>query len=164
MSAAPRTGAGVDRFPEPLPMENGLYYRWHPYARPFGREHASTVPFIPDGLEGTVADRYREPRPGFSCFWNPHHLAQYLAAMHWTPDPAEGCVLVFYGEPVGEGYDGEPRVLPSSEILERISWDEFEFRLELSSDGYGRWDEHTWGDGPEGKIADDGYRTLAQLG
>jgi 2'-5' RNA ligase len=164
----------------PLPMENGLYYRLHTVGAPFGPEHASTVPPIPEDVaaQSEVMGGIATPKPGYSAFWNPLHLVQYAERMGWADRNDEGApvyvggskgvrVIAFRGTPVGEGSDGEPRVMPeSSKVLGRMSWQRFADRVEATDAayGYGRWDEHTWGDGPNGRITDDGYRSLAQLG
>jgi hypothetical protein len=136
-----------------------LYYRAHRADQPFDVEHASTAPIcIP---EGTVAERFRAPKPGYSAFWNPHHVQEYLDQMHWDPEVEGRSVLAFQGTPIGEGHDGEPRVIPTSDQPDFImSWEDFTDALEITSNGYGRWDEHTWGDGPDGQLADDGYISL----
>lgn len=150
---------------EPLEIREGLYYRLHRFDHPFGPEHALTLPRVPDGYQPPVDDErfdLRIPKRGYSSFWNPHHIAEYVQEMNWEPDDAR--VIAFYGVPVGEGYDGEPRVMPAdSRIIEEIPWDDFLDRLEVTPNGYGRWHEHTWGDGPDGRIVDDGYRTMAEL-
>jgi 2'-5' RNA ligase len=149
----------------PLPMENGLYYRLHTVGAPFGPEHASTVPPIPEEVAASseVMRGLATPKPGYSAFWNPHHLVQYAEAMSWEPTKVR--VLAFRGTPIGEGSDGEPRVMPDSTKVEaRMGWQKFVDRTDWTPNGYGMWHEHTWGDGPDGRIADDGYRTLAQLG
>ncbi len=140
-----------------LPMENGLYYRAHKADAPWGSEYAESTPLEP-GLE-------HYGRPGYSAFWNPHHLREYMNEQRWNPENEGRWVVAFRGTPIGGGVDGEPRVRPSSPTPEfALPWSEFEDRLENTENGYGKWYEHTWGDGPEGKIVDDGYRTLKDLG
>jgi 2'-5' RNA ligase len=143
-----------------LPMENGLYYRaHHPDAPWWGTEHAETVPIEDNGISDTMREKYR--KPGYSSFWNPHHLSEYMSHMSW--DPQDRWVVGFRGKPVGEGIDGEPRVIPTSSVPEfAMPWQDFEDNLEATPNGYGKWDEHTWGDGPDGKMADDGYRSFRE--
>ena len=147
---------------QPLPMRNGLYYRVHRRDAPFGPEHASTVPNVPPGYKPVVPRLDLSiPKEGYSAVWNPHHLEQYVTHMGWTPEDDNVRVIAFEGTPVGEGYDGEPRVMPDSEkLVGEVEWLDFLDQLEVTPDGYGRYYEHTWGDGPDGKIADDGYTTL----
>jgi hypothetical protein len=93
----------------PLPMEDGLYYRLHGKDQPFGPEHASTRN-IGEAPHPDLA-KYWEPKPGYSAFWNPHHLHQYLDEMGWRDEEhlKNSQVLAFRGRPIGEGADGEPR-------------------------------------------------------
>jgi len=151
----------------PLRIEAGLYYRLHLEGAPFGPKHASSAPSVPEEVLANPewighSRGFAEPRPGYSAFWSPHHLEAYIGDMHWETEGRR--VILFRGTPVGQGYDGEPLVLPASERMEEeIDWDSFCARLELTPDGYGRWHEHTWGDGPDGPLADDGYRRLSDL-
>jgi len=146
---------------KPLRMEPGLYYRSHSRSAPFGPEHASTKN-IGEAPHPDLA-KYFEPKKGYSAFWDPHHVQQYHQEMGWD-DPAEkkqSKIIAFRGTPVGEGGDGEPRVVPhSSKPEESMSWQHFEDRLEVTQGSGSRWDDHTWGDGPEGQQVDDGYRTI----
>ncbi len=146
-------------------IEEGLYYRLHLKSAPFGPEHASSKPFVPDEVLANPdwighSRGFADPRPGYSAFWNPHHLEQYIKQFNW--DFCDSQVIAFRGEPIGQGYDGEPLVMPSSEILEVFDFEDFCYRLEITANGYGRWDEHSWGDGPNGQICDDGYRLLGE--
>jgi 8-oxo-dGTP diphosphatase len=146
---------------KPLPVDEGLYYRTHHKDAPFGREHASTQN-IGDPPSPDMA-KYWEPKPGYSAFWSPHHLHQYHAEMGWdSPEEMKGRrVLAFRGTPIGEGADGEPRVMPHSDKPEAsMSWGHFRKRLEVTPEEPTRWDDHTWGQGPHGQMVDDGYRTL----
>lgn len=153
MRAETKTAAGIA---VPLPMHNGLYYRAHNPEAPWGSEYAETTPLEP-GLE-----HYR--KPGYSAFWNPHHLREYMNEQRWDPENEGRWVVAFHGTPIGGGVDGEPRVRPSSPTPEfALPWSEFEDRLENTENGYGKWYEHTWGEGPEGQIRDDGYRSLGEL-
>src|SRR5208282_5396941 len=141
-------------------MENGLYYRaHHPDAPWWGGEYAETAPVEDSGIPNALREKYR--KPGYSSFWNPHHLSEYMSHMGW--DPQDRWVVGFRGRPIGEGIDGEPRVMPISPVPEfAMPWQRFEDNLEATPNGYGKWNEHTWGEGPEGKMVDDGYRTLKQ--
>lgn len=146
---------------QPLPVEDGLYYRAHHKDAPFGREHASTQN-IGEPPSPEMA-KYWEPKPGYSAFWHPHHLRQYLDEMGWSDaDDMKGRrVLMFRGAPVGEGADGEPRVVPHADKPEAsMSPGQFRRRLEITPEPGTRWDDHTWGQGPSGQVADDGYRTI----
>jgi 2'-5' RNA ligase/ADP-ribose pyrophosphatase YjhB (NUDIX family) len=148
---------------KPLPVEEGLYYRTHHRDAPFDREHAFTKN-IGEPASPEMA-KYWEPKPGYSAFWNPHHLDQYHREMNWD-DPAEmkgRRVLMFRGTPVGSGADGEPAVMPHSDKPEAsMSWGQFRKRLEITTEPATRWDDHTWGQGPNGQMVDDGYRTIHQ--
>jgi hypothetical protein len=151
---------GASAMPAPLPVSEGLYYRLHGRDEEFGPEHASTQnigePPSPD------LAKYWEPKPGYSAFWHPHHLAQYLSEMGWN-DPGElrnSRVVAFRGRPIGEGADGEPRVMPDSGGHDSMPWHEFEERLDATPGPGTRWHQHTWGEGPNGQMVDDGYRTI----
>jgi hypothetical protein len=145
---------------DPLPMEEGLYYRSHPRGVPFGREHATTKP-IGEPPHPDLA-KYWEPKEGYSAFWNPHHVEQYHEEMGWSMKGRN--IVAFRGRAVGEGSDGEPRVVPTEDKpVMRLSPKQFGERLARTDNGYGRWHEHTWGDGPRGRQVDDGYRTLGEM-
>lgn len=140
-----------------LSVEAGLYYRFHHRDAPFGPDDAATrnLGTPPDGLE-----RYWEPRSGYSAFWHPNHLYQYLEEHGWldADDACERQFVAFHGRAVGEGADGEPRVIPdSTQPVEVLSLEEFVARMPEAGT---RWSQHTWGDGPDGPQVDDGYRTL----
>jgi 8-oxo-dGTP pyrophosphatase MutT (NUDIX family)/mRNA-degrading endonuclease RelE of RelBE toxin-antitoxin system/2'-5' RNA ligase len=156
-SPAWRVGARRDG---PLPIEDGLYYRSHPTDAPFGRGHAITKN-IGEPPSPEMA-KYWEPKPGYSAFWNPHHIDQYHDEMGW--DFKKRKIVAFRGKPIGEGADGEPRVMPDSDKPEfTMTPAEFHRRLDVTENGYGRWNEHTWGEGPKGQQVDDGYRSLNQI-
>ena len=147
----------------PLDIEPGVYYRLHPSGRPFSREDASTrnigEPPHPD------LAKYWEPKRGYSAFWNPHHLDQYLSrdfrGMSWGNGHPGSRVYVFRGTPVGEGADGEPRVMPYDDRpLGVMTLAQFRRRLEITDDGYGVWYEHHWDDGPDGPQVDDQAQAL----
>lgn len=173
LNGKPDLDAGFGELPaddyllEALPVEAGLYYRLHPEAAPFGPEHASSTPLVPEELLQNPdwighSRGFAEPKPGYSAFWNPHHLEAYIREMGWESEGRR--VIAFRGEPVGQGWDGEPLVMPHSAKIEaEIGWEQFCDRLEVTADGYGRWHEHSWGDGPGGPIVDDGYRRLRSL-
>jgi 8-oxo-dGTP diphosphatase len=145
-----------------LPVEDGLYYRTHHKDAPFGPEHASTRN-IGEPPSPEMA-KYWEPKSGYSAFWSPHHLSQYHDEMGWSGDMQDRRVLAFRGTPVGEGADGEPRVMPHGDKPESsMSWRQFQKRLEVTPEEPTRWDQHTWGEGPSGQMVDDGYRTIAAL-
>ncbi len=122
---------------KPLMMGDGIYYRLHSRSRPFS----------PEDARSDVARNGRDDLPksirevsGYSCFANPAHLRQYVQDMDWdTNDP----VVRFNGDRVGEGYDGEATVMPISGILERIKWDDFVSRIEVTSEAleFPRWNE-----------------------
>jgi len=156
-SLTPRTAAL-----KPLPVEEGLYYRTHHKDAPFGREHAFTKN-IGEAPSPEMA-KYWEPKPGYSAFWHPHHLKQYHDEMGWSDDMKDRRVLAFRGTPVGSGADGEPAVMPHGDRPETsMSWGQFRKRLEVTSEPSTRWDDHTWGEGPNGQMTDDGYRTIGVL-
>ena len=163
------TGFGPlpDNYLQPLPIRTGLYYRVHKRDAPFGPEHARTVPNVPMGYKPVIDDPKYDlsiPKEGYSAFWNPHHVEQYVRSMGWTPEEDDVRVIAFEADPVGEGYDGEPRVMPrSDEIVGEVEWPDFLDQLEVTPNGYGMWHEHTWGDGPEGKVADDGYTQIGGI-
>jgi hypothetical protein len=94
---------------EPLPMEEGLYYRTqHKDAPKFSRANATTAPIGESPHESL--NKHWQPKEGYSGFWNPHHVEQYHEEMNW---PLKGRkVIAFRGTAVGEGSDGEPRVVP----------------------------------------------------
>lgn len=152
-----------DQF-KPLPMEEGLYYRSHPKGVPFGPKHAATKPINEpeqkgSGLSADTHARVFGEKPGYSAFWNPHHVEQYHNEMGWSMKGRK--VVAFRGTPIGEGSDGEPRVMPADKKPEfSLSPKQFENRLGHTDNGYGHWNEHTWGEGPKGQMVDDGYRTL----
>ena len=145
--------------PDPLPIENGLYWRVHPKGRPLDTENAHTAPHIhEDILKARGEDIGHWRRPGYSAFWNPHHVAEYAEAMGWenrgdeedTVGENETEVIGFRGHAVGEGYDGEPAVMPHSETPEhRMTWQRFKDRLDFTPHGYGSWHEHHWSDQPD---------------
>jgi GNAT superfamily N-acetyltransferase len=143
----------------PLPMANGTYYRLHAPHRPFSREDASTRN---NGEPIKGMEKYWEPKQGYSAFWNPHHIKQYLDEMGWEGGAEGSHVLRFRGKPIGEGADGEPRVMPDSDHPdESIPVSDFMDRLEISHGAGDDYRDHTWGEGPEGRIVDDGYRSLS---
>ena len=149
-----------------LPVEDGLYYRSHPRGRPFSRADATTknlnTPTTGAFAPGGALHHITQPKPGYSAFWNPHHVEQYHREMGWSMKGRK--IVAFRGTPVGEGGDGEPRVVPHFDRPEfTLHPDRFAEHLERTQDGYGRWNDHTWGDGPNGRLVDDGYRTLGQL-
>jgi len=147
----------------PLGMDNGVYYRLHPKDRQFSRADATTKNL--GSSPSPSMDKYFEPKQGYSAFWDPHHLNQYLGEMGWDGKSAKGSKVVkFHGTPVGEGGDGEPRVMPHTDKPdESMSLKKFRSRLEITPGTSDHWDDHTWGDGPKGQQADDGYRTLGQI-
>lgn len=148
----------VSTGPQPLPMDDQLYYRAHHADAPFGIEHAQSAP-----IEGAdIPEQYITPKEGYSAFWNPHHLRQYMDEIGW--DTNQRNVVAFRGKAVGSGVDGEPLVMPHTDQPETtMPYQDFLHRLEYTPNGYGQWHEHTWGDGPNGQQVDDGYRTLGEI-
>lgn len=144
--------------PQPLPMDDYLYYRAHHTDAPFGVDHARSAP-----IEGAdIPQEYMTPKEGYSAFWNPHHLREYMDQMGWDMEPRK--IVAFRGTPWAGGVDGEPLVTPHSNQPEfELSWPEFEHRAEYTPNGYGQWGEHTWGEGPNGRLVDDGYRNLGEI-
>ena len=108
-------------------------------------------------------EKYWQPKEGYSAFWSPHHLHQYLNEMGWDSGAKGSKVIRFQGTPVGEGADGEPRVMPHNDKPdESMSVSQFRKRLDITphhSPGK-HYSDFTWGEGPEGRIVDDGYRSL----
>lgn len=151
--------AKVSEAPQSLPMDDELYYRAHHVDAPFGVDHAYSAP-----IEGAdIPEQYTVPKEGYSAFWNPHHLQQYMEEMGWDTQPRN--VVAFRGKAVGSGLDGEPLVMPHNDKPEAtIPYQDFLNRLEYTPNGYGQWHEHTWGDGPNGQQVDDGYRSLGEIG
>jgi 8-oxo-dGTP diphosphatase len=149
---------------KPLRMEDGLYYRTHHKDAPFGPEHATTKPIGDAPSPGM--EKYWKLKSGYSAFWSPHHLHQYHEEMGWSggdSDIRDRRVIAFRGTPVGEGSDGEPRVMPhSSEPEESMSWSHFQKRLNATPETGSHWDDHTWGEGPHGQQVDDGYRRIGR--
>lgn len=146
-----------------LPMENGLYYRSHPKDRPFSREDATTqnlaAPTTGSFAPGGSLHHITQPKEGYSAFWSPHHVAQYHEEMGWSMKGRK--IVAFRGTPVGEGADGEPRVMPEHDKpVATLSPKQFTERLDYTQHTGTSWGEHTWGEGPKGRIVDDGYRNV----
>lgn len=144
-----------------LPVEPGLYYRFHHKDAPFGPEHASSTNLhVPEGAQ---YDRYRQPKPGYSAFWHPEHLSQYLSDMGWdeADDAKDRRVIAFRGKPIGEGADGEPLVMPHSDKIERSM--SLKRARDSSPEAGTRWDHHYWNDGPQGPQAEDDRQTLGEM-
>lgn len=116
----------------------------HPKGRPFELGGGSSqirwteeeFPHIPEPLT-RVAE-------GYSAFHDPWHLWQYVVDMGWADDSGEWLgdqpidVIGFEGKVVGSGYDGEPTVRPTSQPFARMSWEEFDRKVE---GGTGPWYE-----------------------
>lgn len=145
----------------PLEMGDGVYYRLHNKDRPFSRADASTKNNGTSPHPGM--DKYWEKKPGYSSFWNPHHLHQYLNEMDWDKGEKGSKIIKFRGTAVGEGADGESRVMPHTDKPEEtMGVNKFRDRLEVTH-GYSDRGQHTWGDGPNGQQVDDGYKTLGEI-
>ena len=67
---------------------------------------------------------------GYSCCWTGEDLLAYFSpqAHHsGPPKDDDGTVIVFRGEHVGNGCDGEPLAVPA-EIIATMAWSEFAAR------------------------------------
>jgi hypothetical protein len=81
---------------------------------------------------------------GWSCFADPHSLWSYLHALDWVSAPEEvdfheRHVVAFHGTRIGTGIDHEPLVLPHGEPQLRLSWPEFEQRLQVTERSPETW-------------------------
>ena len=67
----------------------------------------------------------RDCDPGYSCCWSPVELVDYFQRhAGGAPDDSHGEVVVFEGEHVGQGDDGEPLAIPTR-VVDRLPWSEF---------------------------------------
>lgn len=124
---------------KPLPMGPEIFYRMHPKGRPFSKADASSVIFDWNEYPESIKE-ITKSRPGYSAWANPAHLRQYVEEMGWdTTDP----ILAFKGRKVGEGFDGEPLVEPSGPPIEKIRWEDFVDRIEVTPQAleFPRWGE-----------------------
>lgn len=65
-------------------------------------------------------------REGVSCFETPEELYEYFTSGMFLPEHLTEEVIIFAGEVVGEGLDGEPLVIPAGTPRPRkISWKQF---------------------------------------
>ena len=65
-------------------------------------------------------------REGVSCFETPEELYEYFTSGMFLPEHLIEEVIIFAGEVVGEGLDGEPLVIPADTPRPRkISWERF---------------------------------------
>lgn len=66
-----------------------------------------------------------DANPGYSCCWSPEDLQTYFE-VHACGAPGDhhGEVIVFEGEHVGQGDDGEPLAIPTR-VVDRLPWSEF---------------------------------------
>lgn len=144
---------------KPLPVENGTYYRLHAPDREFSRADASTR--NNGEAPNEHMKKYWDKKDGYSALWSPHHLHEYLGEMGWDKGAKGSKVIRFQGTPVGEGADGEPRVMPHSDKPdETMSVKRFRDRLDITPHPGTSYHDHTWGEGPQGRIVDDGYRSI----
>ena len=67
-----------------------------------------------------------DANPGYSCCWSPEDLRAYFE-VHACGAPGDhhGEVIVFEGEHVGQGDDGEPLAIPTR-VVDRLPWSAFE--------------------------------------
>lgn len=104
------------------------YYRAHRKKDEFSADEAWSLPL-----------HHGDEARGYSVFSSPGALHAYVLSGKYpdlTIDVKAGNreVLIFAGEEVGTGADGEPLVVPYvDEPDERISWEEFCQKLRLDS-------------------------------
>ncbi|MFJ6215081.1 hypothetical protein ACIQGZ_17355 [Streptomyces sp. NPDC092296] len=64
---------------------------------------------------------------GYSCTENPEDLLAYFAERHMTSMLTGEPVVVFEGQQVDTGCDGEPTAIPTR-VIETLTWSEFTAR------------------------------------
>lgn len=131
------TYRGLTDYPETLHtggMQSNVFFRWHQDvdAPCFCAHHAWSAPWGSEfSADGTT---YRCPAcdegwvdcdRGYSSVRSAEELADYFQE-HAKGAPADdhGHVVVFEGEHVGDGCDGEPLAVPTR-IVERLTWSAF---------------------------------------
>lgn len=65
---------------------------------------------------------------GYSSCWTAEDLRAYMATHLGEISDDEGRVIVFEGNHVGDGFDGEPLAIPAR-IIEEITWTELTGRV-----------------------------------
>lgn len=93
----------------------------------FYRVHWADCPaFSPENAESALWGAGRDDAtPGYSACWDADDLMQYFRE-HGEP-AADEKVIVFEGRHVGQGFDGEPLVMPTR-VVETLTWAEFTAR------------------------------------
>ena len=73
--------------------------------------------------------------PGYSCCWSPEDLRSYFE-VHACGAPGDhhGEVIVFEGEHVGQGDDGEPLAIPTR-VVDRLPWSGVRSQYDLRGGG-----------------------------
>jgi hypothetical protein len=123
------------------------FYRWHQNEAPaFTADNAWSglwgSTFSADGSQtqcrtcdgtGKYADMpceecdgegWEDCLPGYSCCHSAEDLLTYMRVHAGKPEGDEGRVIVFEGEQVDTGFDGEPTAVPNK-ILKEMTWSEF---------------------------------------
>lgn len=71
-----------------------------------------------EGCEDCDGEGWQDACEGYSCCGSAEELIEYMA-LHGPG--GEGTVIVFTGRRVGNGFDGEPLVVPA-EVVETMTW------------------------------------------
>lgn len=81
-----------------------------------------------DECEGCEGEGWQDCVRGYSCCWTAQNLADYMTAHAGDLADDWGKVIVFEGEQVDTGFDGEPTAVPET-IVKEMTWTEFKKTL-----------------------------------
>lgn len=126
--------------PDVLPVEPGIWYRLHWTKAPWETgDKAVSVPGVAESHEARNAQHAGDTfhpgtASGYSCVSDPRALYAYLHSQRWTNldgFPGDHRVVMFSGDHVGHGADGEPTVAPHDDTSGAVemTWDQFEDRV-----------------------------------